>query len=106
MVFYFITGNQGKFEEAESIIPDVEQFDVNLPEIQDTDSKEVIKAKLLEAFKHKDGEFIVEDTSLHMTCLNGLPGPFIKWFLKTVGTEGLFNLAEKLGIIVQKPRPS
>lgn len=29
--------------------------------------------------------------------MSGLPGPLIKWFLKTVGNEGLFNIADKLG---------
>ena len=31
-----------------------------------------------------------------MDCLNGLPGPFIKWFLKTIGNQGLFEITEKL----------
>lgn len=97
MKLYFITGNKNKFEEVQSIISNVEQLDVDLPEIQDIDAKEVIKAKLLEALKHKDGEFIVEDTSLYLDCLNGLPGPLIKWFMKTLGNDGLFNIAEKLG---------
>ena len=97
MNLYFITGNKNKFEEVKSILPNVEQLDIDLPEIQDIDAKVIIKAKLLEALKHKDGEFIVEDTSLYLDCLGGLPGPLIKWFMKTIGNEGLCNLAEKLG---------
>ncbi|PIT88994.1 MAG: non-canonical purine NTP pyrophosphatase, partial [Candidatus Levybacteria bacterium CG10_big_fil_rev_8_21_14_0_10_36_7] len=30
-------------------------------------------------------------------CLNGLPGPLIKWFIKTVKNEGIAKLAEKFG---------
>jgi len=97
MNLYFITGNKNKFEEVKSILPNVEQLDINLPEIQDIDAKNIIKAKLLEALKHKNGEFIVEDTSLYLDCLGGLPGPLIKWFMKTMGNEGLYNLVEKLG---------
>ncbi len=97
MALFFITGNKNKFEEVKAILDDVEQLDIDLPEVQDIDAKNVIRAKLLEALKHKDGEFIVEDTSLHLDCLKGLPGPLIKWFLKTIGNEGLTNLAEKLG---------
>lgn len=97
MVLYFITGNKNKFEEVKLILPDVEQLDIDLPEIQESDAKEIIKAKLLEALNHKDAEFIVEDTSLYLDCLGGLPGPLIKWFMKPVGNEGLFNIAEKLG---------
>jgi len=95
MTIYFITGNKDKFNEAKAIIPEIEQLEINLPEIQDIDAKEIIKEKLLEALKHKDADFIVEDTSLYLNCLNGLPGPLIKWFLKTVGNQGLYLMTEK-----------
>lgn len=97
MKLYFLTGNKNKFEEAKAILRDIEQLDLDLPEIQEIDAKEIIKAKLQEAFNHKKGEFLIEDTSLYLDCLNGLPGPLVKWFLKTIGNEGLFNIAEKLG---------
>lgn len=97
MALYFITGNKNKYTEASAILPGVEQLDIDLPEIQDIDAKEIIKAKLLEAFKHKQAEFIVEDTSLYLDCLNGLPGPLIKWFLQTLGNEGLYNLTKAMG---------
>jgi len=97
MTLYFITGNKNKFSEVKAIIPNVEQLDIDLPEIQDIDAKKIIRAKLLEALNYKQAEFIVEDTSLYLECLNGLPGPLIKWFMKTIGNDGLFNIAEKLG---------
>src|SRR3990167_2155690 len=97
MTLYFITGNRHKFNEVKSFFPEVRQLDIDLPEIQEIDAKEVVKAKLTEAFKHAKGEFIIEDTSLYLNCLKGLPGPLIKWFLKTIGNEGLANLAKKLG---------
>ncbi len=94
---FFITGNKNKFREAKSIIPELEQLDIDLPEIQSIDAKEIIRSKLLEALKHKKAEFIVEDTSLYFDCLNGLPGPLIKWFMKTIGNEGLYKIAETFG---------
>ena len=97
MALYFITGNRNKFEEAKSILSDLKQLDIDLPEIQEIDAHEIIKAKLCEALKHEKGELIVEDTSLYLDCLNGLPGPLIKWFLKTIGNEGLVNFVQKLG---------
>ncbi len=97
MAFYFITGNENKFAEVKSVLPKVEQLVLDLPEIQDVDATEIVEAKLLEALKHKEGEFIIEDTSLYFNCLNGLPGPLIKWFLKTIGNQGLFNITDKLG---------
>jgi len=94
---YFITGNRSKFEEAQAILGGIKQLDIDLPEIQEVDAKAIMRAKLLEALAHRQGEFIVEDTSLYLDCLNGLPGPLIKWFLKTIGNSGLADLAEKLG---------
>lgn len=93
----FITGNKGKFEEMRAILPELEMRDIDLPEIQSGDAQEIIRAKLQAAFEHCPGEFIVEDTSLYFDALGGLPGPLIKWFLKAIGTQGLADLAEKMG---------
>ena len=97
MSLYFITGNKYKFDEVKSILPEIEQLDVDLPEIQDIDAQNIIRLKLLEALRHHAGEFIVEDTSLYLDCLKGLPGPLIKWFLETIGNKGLASVAEKFG---------
>lgn len=96
-MIYFITGNKHKFDEVRDILTDIEQLDIELPEIQEVDAKVIIKAKLQEALKHQKGDFIVEDTSLYLDCLNGLPGPLIKWFLKSIGNKGLVELSERLG---------
>ena len=94
MKITFITGNKNKFAEAHKIIPDLEQSDINLTEMQSVDPKEIIKHKLNEAKKLMKGNLVVEDTSLYFECLNGLPGPLVKWFLKTVGNEGLAKMVE------------
>ena len=98
----FITGNANKFKEAQKIIPELVQLDIDLPEIQEIDAHEIIKAKLEEATAHHQGVFVVEDTSFYMDCIsdvksetNKLPGPLIKWFLQTMGNEGLYELAGK-----------
>ena len=97
MEIYFITGNKNKFEEAKSVIPEIQQLEIDLPEIQEVDAKLILKEKLTEALKHKRAGFVVEDTSLYFDCLKGLPGPLIKWFLKALGNEGLAEMASKLG---------
>jgi len=78
-------------------LPELEQVDIDLLEIQGIDAKLIIKYKLQEARKHHKGSFIVEDTSLYLDCLNGLPGPLIKWFMETIGNKGLSDIAQKLG---------
>lgn len=95
MALQFITGNKGKYEEIKAIFEDVEQVNMDLPEIQDIDPKKIIEAKLKAAVEHAGGSYIVEDTSLYLDALPGLPGPLIKWFDKTIGNQGLFDIAEK-----------
>ncbi len=96
-MLYFITGNPNKFAEAQAILPQLEQLEIDLPEIQELDPHKIIEAKLQAAFVHQAAEFIVEDTSLYFEGLNGLPGPLIKWFLQALGTEGLARLALQSG---------
>ena len=95
-MLYFITSNNHKFAEVKALIPDVQQLYISLTEIQDADAEIVIRAKLKEASSHHKGMFIVEDTSLYMEALGGLPGPFIKWFLEKLGLQGLLAIGEKL----------
>lgn len=97
MSILFITGNKNKLAELRAFIPGIEQLDIDLNEIQTTDAKAIIEAKIKEAYQHHQGTFIVEDTSLYFESLNGLPGPLIKWFIKSLGREGLYNLAHNSG---------
>ena len=55
--------------------------------------EEVARLKILEAVKVLNtGPVIIEDTSLCFNALGGLPGVYIKWFLKKLGPEGLHQL--------------
>ncbi len=96
MVLYFITGNNGKFLEAQKELApiQIEQKNIDLIEIQSLDTKEVIENKLKEALKQINGEYFVEDVSISLDALNGFPGPLIKWFLKAVGREGIYEICK------------
>jgi len=85
----FITGNLNKFAEIKAVLPDLEQLEIDLPEIQSLDPQEIVEFKLKTALEHIPGDIIIEDTSLYMEGLHGLPGPLIKWFMKAMGREGL-----------------
>jgi inosine triphosphate pyrophosphatase len=98
-MIHFITGNLGKFNEVKKILAgtaEVLQLNIDLPEIQSNDPKEIISYKISEAFNYSNGEFIVEDTSLYLECLNGLPGPFIKFFLKKLSSDEIVNIVKRL----------
>jgi XTP/dITP diphosphohydrolase len=89
---YFITGNKGKLENAKAILPDVEQIDIDVCEIQELDAKKILEEKLREATKVAKGRFFCEDVSFEIKSLNGFPGPLIKWLSKSIGNEGIFDL--------------
>lgn len=97
MSLFFITGNQSKYEEIRSLIPDVEQVDLKLEEIQELDPKQVIAHKLQQALTQHPGPLMVEDTSLVVDGWHGLPGPLIKWFLQALTLPGLWQLAHQSG---------
>jgi len=97
MALYFVTGNKGKFFEARALLSDLEQLDIDLPEIQEIDPQRIIRAKLLEARKIYQDDLIVDDSSLYFDALNGLPGPLIKWFCKTMQAQGLYEMLDRLG---------
>lgn len=66
--------------------------DIELPEIQGTDD-EIIKCKAEYAKEFcKHIPFIVEDTSLGFDALGGMPGPYIKWFLKYTKAENFVKM--------------
>lgn len=98
---YFITSNAHKLQEAQAFIPELQGLALNLPEIQNSEPRPVIEAKLLAALPLVDGyvRFIVEDTGLYLAALQGLPGPLIKWFIapEKLGLEGLWRLIHQLG---------
>lgn len=94
---FFITSSKDKFNELRALLPDLEQLDLSLPEIQEMDAHIIIKDKLAEALKHTQGPCIVEDTSLYCNALSGLPGPLAKWFDKTLGFARLAQIVEMLG---------
>jgi inosine triphosphate pyrophosphatase len=98
MKILFVTGNNDKLREAKAMMPEIEGCDIDLSEIQEMETEKIIKAKLEEAMKQKPGvELIVEDQSLTIDGMNGLPGPFIKWFVKSLDLEGIYKLAVKMG---------
>lgn len=94
---YFVTGNDDKFREAKTQLPQLERVEIDLVEEQSLDPQLVIQKKLELARTKHEGPLIVEDTSLYLTGLNGFPGPLIKWMLESVGTAGIHNLCAKIG---------
>ncbi|KAJ6792578.1 inosine triphosphate pyrophosphatase [Iris pallida] len=90
----FVTGNAKKLEETRAILgPSIpfQSLKLDLPELQG-EPEEISKEKARLAAAEVNGPVLVEDTCLCFNALNGLPGPYIKWFLQKTGHEGLNNL--------------
>lgn len=92
----FITGNAGKAKYLSDYfhVP-VEHKKLDLPEIQSLELKEIVEDKARRAYEIVKSPVLVEDVSLVFTELKALPGPLIKWFLETLGNDGLCNLVGK-----------
>ncbi|HMS31718.1 MAG TPA: non-canonical purine NTP pyrophosphatase [Candidatus Saccharibacteria bacterium] len=91
--FIFITGNQHKLKWLEKFIGyRVESADIDLDEIQSLDQEKIVKDKAVRAYQFANKAVLIEDVSLKFNALSGLPGPFIKWFLKSLGEEGTYKI--------------
>ncbi|KAF3132890.1 nucleoside triphosphate pyrophosphohydrolase ham1 [Orbilia oligospora] len=95
----FVTGNAGKLAEVQAILGQYIKIDnhgLDLEEIQGT-IEEVSSAKCKKAAEALQGPVLTEDTCLCFNALNGLPGPYIKWFMQGVGHSGLNKLLAGFG---------
>jgi inosine triphosphate pyrophosphatase len=94
---FFVTGNRFKLQEVESVLGPMRHVDLDLPEIQELAPRKVVIAKAQAALSQGYCPVLIEDTSLSLVHMNGLPGPFIKWFLLSLGREGFYKMAASLG---------
>ena len=78
-------------EAGEPLPVQITNQKIDLPEFQG-EPAEISAQKALTAAQEVGGPVIVEDTSLCFNALDGLPGPYIKWFLDKLGHEGLNNM--------------
>ncbi len=91
-----VTGNPHKLAELEKVFPAslrLTSQKLDMDEIQSLDVHEIVRHKLQQAYAQVHGPVIVEDVSAELEKLNGLPGPFVKFFEQKLGTGALYKLA-------------
>jgi len=96
-----VTGNPAKLREWQRLLPakyNLESLDVELPEIQSLDPEVIVADKAKRAFELTGKPVVVEDIAAGLDELNGLPGPFIKFFIKAMGENALYQLASEDGV--------
>jgi len=78
----YITGNQNKADYLARILGiELEHHKLDLDEIQSIDPEEVVIHKVKQAYAILQKPVLIEDTSLFFNALDGLPGPFVKFFV-------------------------
>lgn len=92
----FVTGNHNKAREAAEILGiELRSIALDLPEMQDLDVAQVAAVKAAaarEALGAPDSPILVEDSGIIVEAWNGLPGALTKWFLASVGNEGILRM--------------
>jgi XTP/dITP diphosphohydrolase len=92
-----VTGNDGKAQEYTDLLGiKVTAARAELTEVQSLDVTVVAKRKAADAFAQLRVPVLVDDTGLAVEAWNGLPGALITWFLATVGTPGILDMASGL----------
>mmetsp|Transcript_33176 Transcript_33176/g.101944 ORF Transcript_33176/g.101944 Transcript_33176/m.101944 type:complete len:204 (-) Transcript_33176:42-653(-) len=77
-----------KLREVEAILSTnglplpLEQFEIDLDELQSDEPEKIAAAKCRLAAEATGGAAMIDDTSLCLSALGGMPGPYIKWFRK------------------------
>ena len=90
-----VTTNENKLAEINQILGTNHKVSkIDIPEIQSLDLDEVITAKAKAAYEKIKKPVLVTDVSLEIEDLDGLPGPFVKFFLKTLGAEKTVQLVK------------
>ena len=96
--FYYVTNNAGKFEEVrdffDKVAPSfhVEQYAIDIDEIQSLDQKIVVKDKIKKAFNLVKQPLLLDDGGLFFSAYKQFPGTLSKFVFKGLGFKVLLKL--------------
>lgn len=99
MEVFYATGNAKKFSEAREEIPSLRRLDIDLEEIQSDNPDKIVEQKAKKAMESSNvAALIVDDVAVYLECFDyKLPGPLVKWFLKAIGSAGIYETARRFG---------
>lgn len=91
----YVTGNQHKADYLAKLLGiKLDHHKVDLDEIQSVNLDEIVEHKVRQAYAVTGRPVLVEDVGLGFDALDGLPGPFIKFFVAM--PDGLDKLCRML----------
>ncbi|MFX1468255.1 MAG: RdgB/HAM1 family non-canonical purine NTP pyrophosphatase [Promethearchaeota archaeon] len=98
---YFVTGNNHKYNEVLDVFKRqnvgyvLKQADLKPIEIQADSIKDIVVYKLKSVKDKMDDSYFVEDAGFFVDLpLNGFPGVYSSYVLKTIGNEGIIKLID------------
>lgn len=95
-----VTGNHHKAGEIAAFFGArllTEHVQMDIPEYRDDDVGEIARQKAAHAYGCLKRPLIVDDTGFSIEALNGFPGPYAAYVLRTIGNEGILRLLERAG---------
>lgn len=100
-IIYFVTGNIHKFNEISDLFSKVDikynlkRKEVEMVEIQTTNVKKVATFKLNSIKGQIDGSYFIEDAGFFVDIpLDGFPGVYSSYVMKTIGNKGILRLID------------
>ncbi len=92
----FVTHNRGKAKSAEKYFQNIKfsTYDFELDEPRSDDIKEIVTAKVNQAYSIVKKPCIALDTGFFIDELNGFPRAFVNFTLETIGVNGILKLME------------
>ncbi|MFX1569523.1 MAG: RdgB/HAM1 family non-canonical purine NTP pyrophosphatase [Promethearchaeota archaeon] len=100
-LIYFVTGNINKFNEISDLFSKanmrytLHHKDIKTLEIQANNIKEVALYKLNSIKGQIEGSYFIEDAGFFVDSpLNGFPGVYSSYVMKTIGNKGLLRLID------------
>ncbi|KAH3902823.1 probable Inosine triphosphate pyrophosphatase [Saccharomycodes ludwigii] len=94
----FVTGNANKLKEVQLLLKGIKYELVNEPldldELQESKLESIAISKVKQATSQLGAgvPVFVEDTALCFNAMNGLPGAYIKWFVKEMGIDNIYKM--------------
>jgi XTP/dITP diphosphohydrolase len=96
---WFITSNQGKFQEASRKLADIQiqvvQKNLGYPELQANSLEDVARFGVDFLQEKVDQAFFLEDAGLFIESLQEFPGVYSSYVYHTIGLQGILDLMKE-----------